>query len=159
MQRTRPNESWETEVSMGQKEGISRQAGRVWKWVSSRSPRQALLWGVLLAVAFEAFTCLLRFGLGLQSAQDASWVAYITFGYRVHHGFIGVALIALAPMWPRPGFRNLLIALGVGLALSDVMHHTLLWLLTGSAEFDLVYPSRSLRESGMWWSHSSEGAG
>ena len=149
MQRPRPNEPWEAEVSMEQKEGIRRRAGKVWEWVSSRSPRQALLWGLLLAVLIEAFTCVLRFGLGLQSAQDAPWVAYITFGYRVHHGFVGVALIAVAPMWPRPAFRNVLIAVGVGLALSDLMHHTLLWLLTGSAGFDLVYPSRSLRERGM----------
>ncbi|MFH1468454.1 MAG: hypothetical protein ABIO70_28955 [Pseudomonadota bacterium] len=97
-------------------------------------------YGLALAVAMEAVTCLFRFGLGLQATRDTGFLARLTFGLRIHHGYVGLLLILLAAL--RPGlWRNLALIVGVGMLVSDLIHHFLvLWPITGSPQFDLTYP-------------------
>ncbi len=90
----------------------------------------------------EGVTAVCRFGLGLESTRDtASTVGRLTGGIRLHHGYIGVLLLLFAWRWGResPGRRWGLIV-GWSLVLSDLIHHfVVLWLTTGSPQFDLVY--------------------
>ena len=99
-------------------------------------------WGLVGAAAFEAVTVLFRFGLGLKSTRDTRWLRRWTFGFRVHHGYIGLLLLLLAALLPLPPIlSDLAIIIGIALAVSDVVHHFLvLWPLTGSPEFDIRYP-------------------
>jgi len=105
-----------------------------------RWPRILLL-GLFAAVAIEALTATLRFGLNMQSTRDTGAIGRYTFGLRVHHGYIGVAVAVAAIFVRRVAIRNLLLIVAIGLVLSDLFHHFLvLWPLTGSPQFDLVYP-------------------
>ena len=101
----------------------------------------------VLAALIEGITCLLRFGLGLESTRDtASTVGRLTFGIRIHHGYVGLLIVvaAVIVMRRRPGWSawaRLAIAVGIALVASDLIHHFLvLWPVTGSPQFHLVYP-------------------
>lgn len=106
--------------------------------------RALLIWSLVLTAAFEVVTVLLRFGFRLESTRDtASTVGRLTLGLRIHHSYIGLIIILLACfLWtrfPRAGFW--LLATGIGLLLSDLIHHFLvLWVVFGDPQFDLVYP-------------------
>ena len=104
--------------------------------------RQVLTLGLLLAILIEAITIALRYGLRLESTRDtASTIGMITFGLRVHHGYIGVFLLLLGWCFP-PGHRHALWIVALGLIFSDLAHHFLvLWPIEGSPQFDLVYPT------------------
>ena len=97
---------------------------------------------LILAVLIEALTAALRFGLHLESTRDtANTIGTLTLGLRVHHGYIGVFLMLLGWCFPR-GIRHAVWIVGIGLIVSDLMHHFLvLWPITGSPQFDLVYPN------------------
>lgn len=101
--------------------------------------RQAIAW----TVAFELLTCALRFGAGLESTRDtASTIGQLTMGVRIHHSYIGLIMLPIAMLierrWPR-GSRWIS-GIGLGLLFSDLIHHFLvLWLITGSPQFDLLY--------------------
>jgi hypothetical protein len=103
--------------------------------------RQVLLAGLLLAILIEAVTAALRFGLRLESTRDtATTIGAMTLGLRVHHGYIGVFLFVLAWCFPL-GIRHALWIIAIGLIVSDLMHHFfVLWPITGSPQYDLVYP-------------------
>jgi hypothetical protein len=96
----------------------------------------------LLAAAIEAVTAALRFGFGLEAARDtAASVGRLTFGYRIHHGLIGLLILLVSAFVRDPVWKRHLAVLGGALALSDVIHHfVILWAVTGSPQFDLVYP-------------------
>lgn len=99
--------------------------------------------GIWLAIAIECVTCFFRFGLNLQSTRDTSWLRGLTFGLRSHHGYIGMLLLAAAFLFAQENglVRKLLIIVGIGLLLSDLIHHFLiLWPICGSPSLDLVYP-------------------
>lgn len=102
----------------------------------------SVLWGLALAAAMEAVTILFRFGFGLQATRDTRWLRRLTFGLRIHHGYWGVLLLLAVPfMGAWPHLREAAIVLGLGLAVSDLVHHfAVLWPITGSPEFDLRYP-------------------
>jgi hypothetical protein len=100
--------------------------------------------GILLGTAIEFVTIMLRFGLGLSSVPcTRPIISRFTGGFRVHHGYVGMACMALAPLamrLPEPAAAWLGIA-GLGLFLSDAAHHFLvLWPRTGDHEFRLRYP-------------------
>lgn len=99
----------------------------------------ALWWTVLL----ELLTLVLRFGFSLESTRDtASTIGELTAGIRVHHGYLGVVLLPLAAWLPRRAVRleRGLAGLGGGLLGSDLVHHfVVLWVITGSPQFDLFY--------------------
>jgi hypothetical protein len=111
------------------------------KWLSSLSIAQAILWGVAFALIWEATTCAFRFGLDMQSTRDTAWMAPLTLGFRIHHGYLGVILIVLAALISSAPSRSALLIVGVGFVVSDLVHHFLvLWPLTGHHEFHLRYP-------------------
>jgi len=104
-------------------------------------PREALLAGLALGVVIELVTVVARFGLGLKSTQSTGFLSTFTLGLRIHHGYLGVLMLLAA--WPvrRPEFRRWLVVVGLALVVSDLLHHfAVLWPITGSPEFDLVYP-------------------
>lgn len=109
--------------------------------------------GLVLAVVFELITVALRFGLGWRSPERTSIIGRITRGWRIHHGYPGLLLMPAAlpvhAMVPgaEPGWLSLLwlgpivLALGIMLAVSDLIHHAIvLPLFAGSHEFELRYP-------------------
>jgi hypothetical protein len=107
--------------------------------------RQVLLYGLLLAVVFEAITLGFRFGFNLQSTRDTAAIGGWTFGLRVHHGYIGLFLLPLGWCFPL-GLRHALWMIGIGLIVSDLAHHFLvLWPFFGDPQFDLYYPDHP------WW--------
>lgn len=108
-----------------------------------------LPWAIGLTLAFEAVTILFRFGFKVQATRDtARYVARWTRGLRIHHGYWGVPLLALgtAALATSVGPAQAaawLVIVGLALIKSDLMHHFLvLWPITGSHDFDLVYPER-----------------
>jgi hypothetical protein len=112
-------------------------------FVGRLSPGRVLLLGLFSAVAIEAITVALRFGLDLQVTRDTGAMAAYTFGLRIHHGYVGLLLAAFALCFRQPSIRNFLLVPAIGLFLSDMFHHFLvLWPLTGSPQFHWVYPSQ-----------------
>ncbi len=103
---------------------------------------KVMVHGLIAAVVIEAVTIAMRFGLRLESTRDtSSSIGMLTLGLRVHHGYIGLLLLPLGWCFPL-GIRHALWIIGVGLIVSDLMHHFLvLWPITGSPQFDFVYPT------------------
>jgi hypothetical protein len=117
---------------------------RTLAFIGRLSLGRVLLVGLFCAVAIEAVTAALRFGLDLQSTRDTGVIGYFTFGLRIHHGYLGVILAPIALCFRQP-WRNLLTIAAVGLFVSDLFHHFLvLWPLTGSPQFDFFYASPAL---------------
>ena len=87
-----------------------------------------------------------RYGLGFDMTRDsAATLSRITFGLRIHHGYIGVLLLLASWLICKPGSRHFkaLLTLGLGLVISDLVHHFLvMWPIEGDPHFDLVYPER-----------------
>ena len=117
-----------------------------------------LPWIASLTFILESITCILRFGLHLESSHDTPFVAKLTGGIRIHHGYIGVLMLMVLFMMNnnnnnrsslcghdfvthhshlRPWCRRF----AWSLICSDLIHHfCVLWPITGSPHFDLVYP-------------------
>ena len=119
-----------------------RDSSRLNRVCGELSSVRVVVLGLLLALAIELLTAWLRFGWGLISAQHGGilgrWV-----GIRIHHGYVGVLLAVLAagPLRHRHGLRKALLIVSWGLVVSDLVHHFLvLWPITGSPQFDFVYP-------------------
>jgi len=112
--------------------------------VDGTTNRQLIVWSVVFTIVFEVFTCVMRFGLRLESTRHtASTIGRLTWGLRIHHSYPGLLLIAVASwVWdPYPRLAFWLLTIGGGLLLSDLVHHFLvLWPVTGSPQFDLLYP-------------------
>lgn len=100
---------------------------------------------VVLTVVFEGLTCVLRFGLKLESTRDTAPVlSHLTCGYRIHHSYIGgLMMIVAIVLWNRsPKWMSWCLSIGLGLFFSDLIHHFLvLWPVVGSPQFDLTYPT------------------
>ena len=111
----------------------------------TRSNSQLWFWTAVLTAAIEFFTCLLRFGLRLQSTRDtASTIGQLTCGLRIHHSYVGAAIVLMSCwLWNRqPRVTWWLLIIGLSLVFSDLIHHFLvLWPIEGSPQFDLVYPA------------------
>lgn len=105
---------------------------------------QLTMAAVGLTIAFELLTCVLRFGLKLESTRDtASVLSHLTCGYRIHHSYLGgVMMLVAAILWNRnPRLMSWCLAIGLGLFFSDLIHHFfVLWPIFGSPQFDLTYP-------------------
>lgn len=90
------------------------------------------------AVVIEVVTLVGRFGLGVSIGTFARYLAPLTGGYRIHHFFTGL-VIALIGWWLSEPWQSRVVIAGLAIALSDVLHHSLLWLITGKHEFYLRY--------------------
>lgn len=104
-----------------------------WRWI---------LLAVGLTLLFEAVTLALRVGGGYESRVATAGLADFTFGLRIHHGYVGLAMLVSFPWMRRryPDQANRWSAAGLALALSDALHHgAALWVLNGSPGFDLTY--------------------
>jgi len=100
---------------------------------------------LLLTALIEAVTCWFRFGLDLQSTRDTAWLARFTLGLRVHHGYVGGAMMLACPMLPTGPLYAGALLVGGALAVSDLIHHyCVLWPITGRPEFHIVYPESRL---------------
>ena len=96
---------------------------------------------LLLAAAIEIVTCLLRFSLHLEAARDTRVLGGLTFGLRIHHGYVGLAMMIAGLLAARGPWRRRLLVVGAALALSDLVHHfVVLWFVIGDPQFHLVYP-------------------
>jgi len=113
------------------------------EWLDRLSLSRAVWLGLLLAALIEAVTVVLRFGFDMQTTRDTVWLSPFTLGFRIHHGYFGVVLLLAVPFlkgWP----RNALLAVGVALLASDLVHHFIvLKAATGDAQFHLRYPGKS----------------
>ncbi|MEM6473745.1 MAG: hypothetical protein AAF802_29570 [Planctomycetota bacterium] len=103
-----------------------------------------LTWCFLGTVAIELICVVLRFGFGKDSTSaTASTIGILTFGYRIHHGYIGALMIPFG-LYFYDGVKSWgwwVLVVSVSLFASDFIHHFLvLWPITGSPDFDLVYP-------------------
>ena len=112
--------------------------------VHATSNRSLLIAAVLWTTAFEVMTCVLRFGLRLESTRDtASTIGHFTCGLRIHHSYMGaVVMVAACAVWDRfPRTAFWMLAIGLGLFFSDLIHHFLIlrWFV-GDPQFDLFYP-------------------
>ena len=96
-----------------------------------------------VTLAVELFTVLLRFGFHLEAQKHSSWLAPLTCGFRIHHGYYGLVMLVVGGfVWRRRALRNALIIIGAALFLADAIHHFLvLWPVTGSPEFYIRYGS------------------
>ena len=97
---------------------------------------------IALALAFEAITCVFRFSLGLQSTRDTGFLGDYTFGFRIHHGYLGLLLLVLVAFLPEgSNARTWGRRTGWALVLSDLIHHfAVLWPITGDPAFHFRYP-------------------
>ena len=109
--------------------------------LASFSPSGALRYGLLWGLLFEALTVFSRFGLAFESQRDTAALGQLTFGIRIHHGYLGILALGLAWLLRgTPWRRNAAIVLGTALLVSDLVHHfAVLWPLTGTHQFFLVY--------------------
>jgi hypothetical protein len=109
--------------------------------------------GFVLAIGFELVTVILRFGLGWKSPERTRPLDRLTKGWRIHHGYPGLLLMPAAvpihglipgtesPFLMLAWLGPILLAVGIMLAVSDLIHHAIvLPLFAGSHEFELHYP-------------------
>ena len=110
--------------------------------LAALTPHQVARVGFLAAFAVEFATIVLRFGSGWRSPEVTRCCARWTAGWRVHHGYVGVALLVVAWLAPLPAALAAFTWIaGIALALSDAIHHfAVLWPVTGSHEFYVRYP-------------------
>ncbi|MBO6512953.1 MAG: hypothetical protein JJ974_03165 [Phycisphaerales bacterium] len=105
-----------------------------------------ILTGLAAALLFELATIFLRFGFNLSAPKVTKPLSRFTNGYRIHHGYPGLALLLLIPLFPlSQNMESLAIIIALMLAISDAFHHALILpILSGHHEFDIKYPDTSL---------------
>jgi hypothetical protein len=101
-----------------------------------------LIWIVALTALFEAVTCAFRWGFDMQSTRDTAFLAPLTLGVRIHHGYVGAFASAGAFAVPVDSWLfTWALRIGVALLVSDLIHHfVVLHWTTGDHQFDLTYP-------------------
>ena len=114
---------------------------RVKNYIHDISFRKTALLGVIFALWYEFFTCVSRFMLHLQSTRDTAFLSNFTFGLRIHHGYIGFALMCISPFLKTSHYKKIMLIAGIMLFLSDLIHHFgVLLPVTGTPGFDFFYP-------------------
>ena len=98
---------------------------------------------MILTVLIEAITLTGRYGFKKQATRDTAFMAKYTFGYRIHHGYLGLVLIIGAFLQgarlPGGGAAWLYI-IGFAMLFSDLIHHFIfLRLIEGDPEFHIRY--------------------
>ena len=99
---------------------------------------------IALTILIEGVTILFRYGFNLESTRDtASTIGRMTFGIRIHHGYIGLLIvIILLRFYKRPNnYIHWMLAIGFALIFSDLIHHFfVLWPIEGDPQFHFIYP-------------------
>lgn len=94
---------------------------------------------LICTLALEGVTLLgRRLSGGMRRVGENRWGALLrklTFGIRVHHGYIGAVLWFAGHLTS----GELLMFIGAVMFWSDILHHTLLWVVTGDPEYDIVW--------------------
>lgn len=118
----------------------------MWIWneiqqrVNALSKSDQFKYILILTIIQEAIMVLFRFGFGLESTQDTSFIRSFTFDLRIHHSYIGIMILFTYPKWKMNYNRNLVLIISFSLVISDIIHHfVVLWIFTGSPQFDLFY--------------------
>lgn len=113
---------------------------RAFDWFCGMCEERPWVTTAALTILIEAVTAFCRFGFGLESTRDTAWLSGLTFGFRVHHGYLGAAMVISSMMAGKSGLRAFLLVTGAAIAMSDLTHHFLvLWPVTGSPQFDIRY--------------------
>jgi hypothetical protein len=100
-----------------------------------------IFWIATITLGIELLTCFLRFYAGLESTRDTYFLSPLTFGLRIHHGYIGILLIIISLFIHNSIGKPWIMRVGIALALSDIIHHFIvLKLITGNSHFDFFYP-------------------
>lgn len=105
------------------------------------TPRQILIYSLIATAGFEAITLLIALAAGWEMASAAN-LGWLTGGIRVHHGYFGILLLALALVLRsrRAVMVPWLVVVGIGLLASDLLYHFLiLWTVSGDPQFSFVY--------------------
>ena len=98
--------------------------------MNPQTRRHIILYAVAMTFCFELLTVVLRFGFSMESTRDtASTVGMLTMGLRIHHGYIGLAMIALSLLFRTNRLiANWMLIAGIALFASDMIHHFMvLW--------------------------------
>jgi hypothetical protein len=97
-------------------------------------------WIVIGTFLIEVACCFGRFVLKKESTKDTGFIGKMTFGIRIHHGYVGLMLVFLRNS-AGTGIAPWMVRIGWSCVISDLIHHFLvLWPITGSLQWDLVYP-------------------
>jgi hypothetical protein len=103
-------------------------------------------WHIVLVttLVIEAITIFGRFFFKISSKDILTRIMH-HYGWKkvihVHHLFFGLLVLALAVSLD----NSLGVDLGVGIVLSDIVHHFVtLWLIVGDPEFHLVYKNANM---------------
>jgi hypothetical protein len=113
---------------------------------------QIVVWSIVATIAIELVTIFFRFVLDLEASRDTlRTVGRVTKGVRVHHCYLGgaVLMVAAAGLMAQVSvLGQWMLVLGVGLVFSDLIHHFLVlqWAV-GHHEFHLVYPARVIEQA------------
>jgi len=92
--------------------------------------RNTLIWCIAVTAAVETVTIVARFTSGT-SAADFQAAHALPLPLCIHHLFWGFPPIIIAAFaWQRPKPAGALLGLGLGLILSDVIHHCIVLPLT-----------------------------
>ena len=114
---------------------------RLANYLSKMTRWQTFQVGTFMAFLNELVTCVTRFLFGSKASVHTAFLASFTFGFRIHHGYIGLLFLLIAPLLRKGGWRRALLIFGIGLLFSDLAHHfAVLWPFTGSPEFFFRYP-------------------
>jgi hypothetical protein len=88
----------------------------------------ACYWTLVATVFVETITVVMRFSTGMSATQiSGGWPIL----FRIHHMFWGVAvLVASFVVWKNPRWWGRVFGIGLGLVLSDAIHHLIVLPLT-----------------------------
>ena len=115
----------------------------MWLTLADRVADHPFLTTAILTVLFEVVAAAGRLCCDIRVTRDTKALGLWTGGWRIHHGYVGMA-VALSAVAVPQAIQCLCLSLGGALVLSDLIHHfAVLWPVTGSPEFHLRYPARS----------------
>lgn len=94
----------------------------IMKPISDRT-RTALIWCIAVTLIVEAVTIIARCTSGTSAAEFQASHA-IPMPFRIHHMFWGIVpVLASAFVWRKPKLSGAFIGFGLGVILSDAIHH------------------------------------
>jgi len=92
--------------------------------MTSSNPRRHVIiaWTIGITLAVEAITIALRFGANIDAVQfNATEPPFLL---KIHHAFWSIPLLLIIPLvWRWPKTSGTLLGIGLGLILSDAIHH------------------------------------